>query len=221
MGQYAVIGLGNFGFHITKALFDEGNEVVALDQDKSLVQSTTPFCTQSMVLDATEKENLRSLGLEGMDGVIVSVGSNLSSSILITLHLHEMGVKRIIVKAIDEDHAKILARIGASEIVHPEKEMALRLAKSLTHPNILDYIPISDEFEIVQISPPREFWGKNLRDLDLRVKYGIQVIAVKETQPNQSTLIPPSTYIIKESDTLIVVGEQKHIKKIRGLKGGK
>ena len=100
MGQYAVIGLGNFGFHITKALFDEGNEVVALDQDKTLVQSTAPFCTQSMVLDATDKENLRNLGLEALDGVIVSVGSNLSSSILITLHLHEMGAKRIIVKAI-------------------------------------------------------------------------------------------------------------------------
>lgn len=218
MSKYTIIGLGNFGFQVTKALFNEGNEVVAIDLNKSLIQSIIPYCNKSILIDATDRNALNNIGLEHMDGVIVSVGSNLSSSILICLHLHEIGIKNIIAKAIDEDHSKILEKIGATQIIHPEKEVAIRLAKSLTHPNILDFIPISDDFEIVQILPPKIFCGKSLKDLDLRVKYNIQVIAIRESQPCISTLIPPSGYIIKDDDTLIVIGEHKYIKKIRDLK---
>lgn len=217
MSQFAVIGLGSFGYQVVIALFNEGNDVIAIDLDKNLVQSINPFCSHSIVLDAADKEVLGTLGLEGMDGVVISVGSNISSSILICLHLSEMGVKRIIAKAVDEDHAKILAKVGATEIVHPERDMALKLAKSLSHPNVLDFIPVADNFEIIQINPPREFWGKSLRDLGLRAKYGIQVIAVKEIQPEKNTLIPPSEYVIKEADTLVIIGETKNLKKIRGL----
>ncbi|MBN1841001.1 MAG: TrkA family potassium uptake protein, partial [Deltaproteobacteria bacterium] len=124
MKHFAVIGLGNFGFHATKALFEDGNEVLAIDADKGRAQAIDPFSTEAMVLDATDKEVLKSLGLENMDAVIVSTGTKISISILICLYLQEIGVKKILAKALDDDHAKILKRVGATEIIHPERDMA-------------------------------------------------------------------------------------------------
>ena len=129
MKHFAVIGLGNFGFHAAKALFEDGNEVVAIDADKARVQAIDPHSTEAVVLDATDKEALKSLGLENMDGVIVSTGTKISTSILICLYLQEIGVKKILAKALDADHGKILKRVGATEIIHPERDMALRLSR--------------------------------------------------------------------------------------------
>ena len=217
MGKFTVIGLGNFGYHVTKSLFNEGHEVIAIDEDKNLIQSISPVCSQAIVMDATDREAINTLGLEFMDGVIVSVGDNISNSILICLHLHEIGVQRIIVKALDDDHAKILEKIGATEIIHPEREMALKLARSLSHPNIIDFIPVSADFDIIQLTPPKEFQGKTLKQLNLRAKYGIQIIAVKRADTGKNELIPDASFTIHENDSLIILGENKNIKKIRSL----
>lgn len=218
MKHFAVIGLGNFGFHTAKALFDDGNEVLAIDADKGRVQAIDPFSTEAMVLDATDKEALKSLGLEHMDAVIVSTGTKISISILICLYLQEIGVKKILAKALDDDHAKILKRVGATEIIHPERDMARRVSKGLSQPNILDFIPLSEEFDLIQVGPPREFIGKSLMDLNLRAKYNVHVIAIKELVPENFILVPSANFVIKDSDILIMLGKAADIRKIKVLK---
>lgn len=218
MKHFAVIGLGNFGFHAARALFEDGNEVVAIDTDKSKVQAIDAHSTEAVVIDATDREALTSLGLENMDGVIVSTGTKISTSILICLYLHEIGVKKILVKALDEDHGKILKRVGATEIIHPERDMALRLSRGLSRPNVLDFIPLAEEFDLIQVGPPREFIGKSLKDLNLRAKYNVHIIAIKELVPENFVLVPPASFVIKDSDILIMLGKSEDIRKIKALK---
>lgn len=218
MKRFAVIGLGNFGFYAAKALFEDGNEVVAIDMDKTRIQAIDPHSTEAIVLDATDKEILKSFGLENMDGVIVSTGTNISISILICLHLHEIGVKKILAKALDNDHAKILKRVGATKIIHPERDMAVRVSKGLSRPNMLDFIPLADEFDLVQVGPPGEFIGKSLKELNLRAKYNVHVIAIKELVPENFVLVPPAGFLIKDSDILIMLGKSEDIGRIKALK---
>ncbi|MEJ2154117.1 MAG: TrkA family potassium uptake protein [Desulfobacteraceae bacterium] len=217
MKKFAVIGLGNFGFHAAKALYEDGNEVLAVDADKGRVQSIDAFCSQAIVLEATDKESLKALGLEHMDGVIVSTGTKISTSILICLYLNEIGIKKILVKAMDEDHEKILKRVGATEIIHPERDMAVRISRGLSRPNILDFIPLSDEFDLIQVGPPKAFIGKNLKELNLRAKYNVHIIAIKELVPENFTLVPPASFVIKDSDILIMLGKSEDIRKIKML----
>lgn len=218
MKHFAVIGLGNFGFHAAKALFEDGNEVVAIDADKARVQAIDPHSTEAVVLDATDKEALKSLGLENMDGVIVSTGTKISTSILICLYLQEIGVKKILAKALDADHGKILKRVGATEIIHPERDMALRLSRGLSRPNVLDFIPLAEEFDLIQVEPPGEFIGKSLKDLNLRAKYNVHIIAIKELVPENFVLVPPASFVIKDSDILIMLGKSEDIRRIKALK---
>ncbi len=218
MKRFAVIGLGNFGFHAAKALYEDGNEVLAIDTDRAKVQSVDAHATEAMVLDATEKDVIRSLGLEEMDGVIVSTGTRISNSILICLYLQEAGVKKILAKAIDDDHAKILRRMGATEIIHPERDMAIRVSRNLSRPNVLDFIPLADEFDMIQVGAPREFIGKSLIDLNLRARYNVHIIAIKEIVPENFILVPPADYVIKDSDILVMLGRSADIRKIKELK---
>ena len=218
MKRFAVIGLGNFGFHAAKALYEDNNEVLAIDTDKGRVQAIDASCTEAVLIDATDKEALKSLGLEHMDGVIVSTGTKISISILICLYLHEIGVKNILAKALDEDHEKILKRVGATQIIHPERDMAIRISRGLSRPNILDFIPLSEDYDLIQVGPPRDFIGKNLKELNLRAKYNVHIIAIKELVPENFVLVPPASFVIKDSDILIILGKSEDIRKIKALK---
>ncbi len=218
MKKFAVIGLGNFGFHAAKALFEDGNEVVAIDLDKGRVHAIDAYCTEAIVMDAADKEALKALGMESMDGVIVSTGTKISTSILICLHLQEMGVKRILAKALDEDHEKILRRVGATEIIHPERDMAIRVSRGLSRPNVLDFVPLSEDYDLVQVGPPREFVGKSLRELNLRAQYNVHIIAIKELVPDNFILVPAASFVIKDSDVLMMLGKTADIKRIKALK---
>ena len=218
MKRFAVIGLGNFGFHAAKALYEDGNEVIAIDTDRHRVQSIDPYCTEAVVMDSTDKEALKSLGLENMDAVVVSTGTQISTSILICFHLQEIGVKKILAKALDDDHAKILRRVGASEIIHPERDMARRVSRGLSRPNILDFIPLAEDYDLLQVEPPREFIGKNLMELNLRAKYNVHIIAIKELVPENFILVPPASFVIKDSNILIMLGKTEDIRKIKAIK---
>lgn len=217
MKKFAVIGLGKFGFHAAKALFEDGNEVIAIDTDRNRVQAIDPYATEAIILNAMDKESLRSLGLEEMDAVIVSTGTSSSISIMICLYLNELGVKRILVKALDPDHEKVLRRVGATDIIHPERDMALRISRSLSRPNMLDFIPLSAEFDLIQIEPPQEFVGVSLKNLNLRAKYEVHIIAIKKHRPEDFVLVPSADYIIQATDTLIILGKSKDIKRIKVL----
>jgi trk system potassium uptake protein TrkA len=216
--KYATIGLGNFGFNVTKTLFEEGHDVVAVDLDEDATQHVQPYCTQAVVADATQKETIRGLGLDEMDAVIVSMGGNESAATLITLYLKEFGVKRIVVKASNEDHGKILSKVGATDVIYPEKDMAIKVARSLSTPDVLDYIPMSGDYLIAEIAPLEAFVGKSLAELQLRSRYGITVIGIKELVPENFILVPPASFVIKHSDILIVIGKRVDIQKIKTLK---
>jgi len=217
MKKFTVIGLGNFGFHAAKALFEEGNEVIAIDTDRVKVQAIDPYATEAIVLDATDKEALRSLGLEEMEAVIVSTGTRISISIMICLYLNELGVKRILAKALDPDHEKILLKVGATEVIHPERDMAIRVSRSLSRPNMLDFIPLSDDFNLIQIEPPQEFLHHSLKDLNLRARYNVHIIAIKRPAPKGFVLVPSADYEIQAGDILMILGRSGDIKKIKVL----
>ncbi|MCU0573178.1 MAG: TrkA family potassium uptake protein [Syntrophobacteraceae bacterium] len=219
MKRFAVIGLGKFGFHMARVLFEEGNEVIAIDKDPDRVQTIDPYCTEAIVLDASEKEKIRSLGLDEMDAVVVSIGSDVSKSVLLTLYLQEIGVKKVLAKAMDEDHAKVLMKVGATEVIHPEKAMAVKVAQGLSRPNILDFIPLSEDFNLLQIAPPSAFIGKSLKQLDLRARYNVHVIAIEEVLTENFVLVPPADFVIKDSDILIVLGRSQDVRRIKDLNG--
>jgi trk system potassium uptake protein TrkA len=215
--KFAIIGLGSFGSNVAKTLYERGNEVLAIDKDKEKIEAFKSFVSHAVSMDSRDKENLQALGVQDMDVVVISLGPEMESSILTVLYLHELGAKRIIAKALTEDHAKILDAVGATEVIYPEKDMAIRTALKLSSPNILDYLPLTSGISIQEIAPPEKFIGKSLRELDVRNKYGVQVIAVKELIPEETVYIPKADFVIKDSDILIIMGEEKQLEKIDSL----
>ena len=215
MKRVVVIGLGIFGFHIAKELYENGMEVIAIDKSKEVIQKIKDFSSKAVVADAREKEVLESIGIQEEDIVIVSFGEDLSSSTLLTLHLKELNVKRIIVKAPNEDHKRILQKVGATEVIIPEREMAGKVAKSLISPNVIDYIPVSEDYNISEIAPPASFIGKSIAELNLRNRYHIEVIAIRDVLSDKITLVPLASSVIKDSDILVVIGKEPDIKKIK------
>jgi len=213
--RVVVIGLGIFGFHIAKELYENGMEVIAIDKSKELIQKIKDFSSKAVVADAREKDVLESIGIQEEDIVIVSFGEDLSSSTLLTLHLKELNVKRIIVKAPNEDHKRILQKVGATEVIIPEREMAGKVAKSLISPNVIDYIPVSEDYNISEIAPPASFIGKSIAELNLRNRYHIEVIAIRDVLSDRITLVPQASFVIKDSDILVVIGKEPDIKKIK------
>ncbi|MBN2185068.1 MAG: TrkA family potassium uptake protein [Candidatus Krumholzibacteriota bacterium] len=217
-GKYTVIGLGNFGFHVTRTLFEDGQDVMGLDIDSERVQAIRPYSTQAIVGDATQKDMMKTLGLEEMDAVLVGMGGRTEAATLITLYLKEIGVKKIIVKATNEDHGKILRAVGATDIIHPEKDIAIKVARNLSSPDILDFFPMSGEYMIAEIAPVNSFVGKSLADLELRSKFNINIIGIKELVPENFVLVPGADFVIKHSDILLVTGTKDDIRKIEKIK---
>src|SRR4030067_24772 len=179
MKRVVVIGLGIFGFNIVKDLYENGLEVIAIDKNKEIIQKIRDFSTKAILADGTDKEVLESIGIQEDDVVIISFGEDLAAATLITLHLREMKVKTIIVKAPNEDHKRVLEKVGATDVIIPEREMADKVAKSLISPNVLDYIPLSDDYTISEIVPPASFMGKTIGELHLITKYNVKGIAVR------------------------------------------
>ena len=215
MKRVVVIGLGIFGFNIAKDLYENGIEVIAIDKDKEVIQKIRDYSTKAILADGTEKEVMESIGIQEDDVVIVSFGEDLAAATLITLHLKEMKIKHIIVKAPDEDHKHVLEKVGATEVVIPEKEMADKIAKSLISPNVLDYIPLSEDYTICELVPPPGFMGKAIGELHLRSKYHIEVIAIREVLPERIRMVPRADFVIKDSDILVVIGKEEDIQKIK------
>jgi trk system potassium uptake protein TrkA len=215
--KFAVIGLGSFGSHVAMTLYERKNEVLAVDASKEKIEEVKTFVSHAVHMDAADKENLQALGIEEMDVVVVSLGPEMEASILTVLYLHEIGARRIVAKALTEDHAKILEAVGATEVIYPEKDMAIRTALKLSCPNILEYLPLTSGVGIQEIAPPEKFIGRSLKELDLRNKYGIQVIAIKELIPEKTNFVPRADFVIKDSDILIIMGEEKKLQKINSL----
>lgn len=215
MRQFAIIGIGNFGYYLATHLYEKGYEVLAIDKDANRVQEIKDGVSQAIVADATNRKILEPLGIKEMDAVVVCIGSVLSDSILVTLNLKDAGVKRILAKAISDAHGRILQKIGASEVFFPERDLAISLAERLHNPNMLDYLPFLEGYSIIELAPSKKFTGKTLRELDLINRYGVQIIAIKELIPERLNLIPTGNSIMKDSDILVLLGSNEGLEKLR------
>lgn len=215
MKRVVVVGLGIFGFQLAQQLYEKGIEVVAVDKNRDVVQKIKDHSTKAILADATDKEVLESIGIHEEDTVVISFGEDLSASTLLTLYLKEMKVREIIVKVPNEDYKRILLKVGASEAIIPEREMANKIARSIISPNVLEYLPISDDYTICELAPPTTFIGKSLAELDLRKKYHLQVIAIRDVLSEHLQLVPRASSIIKDSDVMVIVGREEDIQKVK------
>jgi len=213
--RVVVIGLGIFGINLVKDLSKSGVEVIAIDKSKEAVQLVRDCASKAIVADGTDQEIMNAIGLREDDLVIVSFGEDLAASTLITLHLKQMKVKNILVKAPNEDHKLILEKVGATEVIIPEKIMADKVARSIVSPNVLDYIPLSEDYMICEIVPPAGFIGKSIAELQLRNRYHVDVIAVRDTLTDKIQMIPSASFVVKDSEVLVVVGRGADIDKIK------
>ena len=205
MKSYIVIGLGRFGSQAAKRLYELGCEVLAIDRNSELVQPISNQVTQAVVADARDKEVLRALGAKDFQCAIVAIGDNLADSVLATMNLKELGVPYIVCKASDETHRQVLLKLGADRVVIPEQEQADRLAKNLSSPNVLDYIELSEEYGIIEIPAPKAWVGKSLKELNVRAKLGVNIIAVKKGR--KINVSPAADYRIEADDVMVVLGD--------------
>jgi trk system potassium uptake protein TrkA len=216
MKQFVIIGLGSFGLNLAAILSQEGHEVLALDVDEKKVDTIKERVTLAVVADAADKNILTKFVSKDADAVIVGM-DNMEASVLATLYLRDLGVKEIIVKAMSDDHAKVLKAVGATEIVYPEKDVAIRLADRLSTPNLIEHLPLTPEYSIVEITPPDTFLGKTLKELQLRKEFGIIVIAAKDVLSNRFQLIPDADFEVKPNSVLMVIGKKKDIDRLKVL----
>ena len=214
MKQFIVLGLGRFGSAVATTLVELGHEVLGVDNDEEIVNTLKDKITQAVQADITEERALTELGVKNFDAAIVSIATDLETSILVVMMLKEMGLKYIIAKAQNNLHAKILEKIGVDKVVFPERDMGARIARRLITPNIKEYIELEPDYNIMEIEALPVFADKSLSELDIRNKYGINVLAIKRN--NSFNISPRAKDVIKKGDFLIVIGETKKINELAG-----
>lgn len=207
--EFAVIGLGRFGGSICRSLIELGMEVLAIDFKEERVNEYAMIATHAVIGNTTDEDVLRNLGIRNFDHVVVAIGEDIQASILTTLILKELGVKHVTVKAQNDYHEKVLRKIGADYIVHPERDMGKRLAHNLVSNNVLDYLEVSDEHSIVEIVVSEALVGHSILDLDIRAKYGVNIVAIK--RGNDIIVSPQATDVIRVDDVLIIIGADTDI----------
>ena len=186
--QFVVIGAGKFGSSVATTLRKLGYEVTVIDIDKEKVQKLSNSVAQTIHLDAMDEKALKSVGIEEADVAVVSIGKQMEASILITLMLKEMGIKKVVAKATSEAHGKVLSRIGADRIIFPEHEMGVKFANALISPTLFDYVEIAPGYDIIEVDVPKFLWNKTLVETRVRSKYQIEIIAIKKIMPSSSRL---------------------------------
>ena len=215
MKTYIVVGLGRFGTEAARRLCELGCEVLAIDQNSDQVQHISDSVTQAVVADARDKGVLRALGVADFDCAIVAIGGSLGDSVLATMNLKELGVPYVVCKAHDETHRQVLTKLGADMVVIPEQEQANRLARNLSSPNVLEYIELSDDYGIIEVPAPAKWVGKSLKDLNVRAKLGVNIIAIK--QGEVINVSPGADYAISDGDVMVVLGDTNALNAVQKL----
>src|SRR5699024_3809652 len=207
--DFAVIGLGRFGGSICKELSEEGMQVLAIDMNEERINQYKDIASYAVIADSTNETALRELGIDSIDHVIIAIGDNIQASILTTAILTDLGIKKITVKAQNDHHERILEKIGAHQVIHPERHMGRRIAHSIISNNILDYLDLSEQHSIVEVKASDKMIGKTLLQLDIRVHYGCNVVAIK--QGSNINVSPSAHYQLQPEDILIVIGSNEDI----------
>jgi trk system potassium uptake protein len=213
--QYAVIGLGRFGTSVAQKLFDAGQEVMGIDIDEDKVEDAELNVTHGVMADSTDEDALKSLGIRNFDCVIVAIGNDMQSSILTSMLLKELGVKKVIAKALSKHHGKVLEKIGVDWIIYPERDMGERVAHQLLSPNVLNYIELPREYNIEEIKLPKSMVEKSLREIDLRSKYNVSALAIVS---NGDIIVSPSPdQVINKGDIVVAIGNRNDLAEFANL----
>ena len=217
MKSFAVIGCGRFGSTVARTLFNLGNEVLAIDISEDIIKEISDDVTHSVQADVMDETVLKDLGLRNFDVAVIAIGSDLEASIMATLIAKELGIKKVIAKAQSELHGKVLHKIGADKVVFPERDMGVRVAHNLASTNILDFIELSPDYSILEVTALKEWEDKSLAQLKLSTKYGINVMAIK--RGSSISVSPNGEVVIERKDVLVVIGSIKDIKRIEQKAG--
>lgn len=211
--QYLVIGAGRFGSSVATTLNELGHDVMVVDIDQSLVQQISESVTHAVQADATSEAALSSLGIKDFDVIVVAVSQEIQSSIMTCILLIEKGARYIVAKAQTELHGKVLSKIGVNRVVFPERDMGQKLAHSLSAFNIVDLIELSSNSSVVEVAAPAEMVGRSLQELNLRARFGINVIALRN-KDGKTNISPRAEDKINEDDLIVAVGNNKALKKM-------
>lgn len=215
MKSYVVIGLGLFGQALARQLCKLGAEVLVMDVRSDLVQAVANDVTHAVVGDAQDKDVLRALGIRDMDCAIIAIGDDLAASVLITMNLQELEIPYIVCKAHDETHRRVLEKLGVNRVVIPEQENAQRLGRSLHSHNVLDYIELSEDYGILEVPAPEGWVGKSLKELNVRAKHNVNIIAVESGK--KTNVSPAADYQILSGDVLVVLGDNYSLEAVQKL----
>jgi len=225
--QFAVIGLGRFGYSVAETLIKKGYEVLAIDSDEAKIEAVSDFATYAVQCDATDERALKAVSVQNVDVAVVSIGENIEASILIVMTLKELGVKEIIAKAVTRLHGKILTNMGVSEVIYPERDAAVRLAHRLIAPNVLEYLELAQGYSIEEIEVPGQFVGKPLKEASIRTTYGINVIAIKRRvtklvrgewkNVEEMNVNPDAEDILQKGDVMVIVGKEEDLDRLSKL----
>ncbi len=205
-----ILGMGEFGFHLAKSLSKSGCNVIAVDKDKTRINLIKDYVSKAIVADVVSSKVLEQIVPVDADFVANCIG-NIEASMIASLYLKEIGVRKIVVKSVTNEHEKILKMLNIEDVVFPERDMADRVSAKLMSNNLLDYLPFSDEYSIAEVASLRSMEGKTLKELNFRKTYNMTVIAVKELVPPQMIFTPPADFTIKMSDILVVIGKKEDI----------
>lgn len=216
--KIAVIGGGSFGSAVARGLMKSDCEVLVVDNNALRIKDLADEVTQAVIGDCRDRDVLEEIGIGAYDAVVVGLGESIEASTLVTFHLRDFSVRRIIVKAVSADHQRLLLRVGAHEVVFPESESAQRLAKQLIATGLLDYFELAPGYIIADVACPSELVGKTLRDLDLRKQFGVQVLLIQETVPDHIFVVPDPSAALKPSDILVIAGKEEDVSKLAELK---
>lgn len=209
--SFAIIGLGRFGGSVCKELVESDQEVLAIDSCEDRVNEYMNIATHAVVANAQDEATLRSLGLRNFDHVIVAIGEDIQASILVTLMAKEMGVPNITAKAQNEYHARVLEKVGADMVVHPERDMGIRLGHKLTSNNMLDFIELSEDFSLAEVRiTNKKFYNKTIEDINFRKHYNLTIVAIRRGK-KELIVSPPANQMIDEEDILLVVGHNDDV----------
>ena len=215
MKAYVIIGLGRFGSEVARQLYSLGCEVLALDMRSDLVQQISKDVTHAVVGDGQDIEVLKALGVRNMDCAIIAIGDDLAASVLATMNMKELGIPYVVCKAHDDTHRRVLEKLGADRVVIPEKENAARLARSLSTPNVLDYIELSEDYGIVEVPAPKSWHEKSLKDLNVRAKLGVNILAVR--RQGKINVSPAADFVIRSGDIMVVLGDSLALEALQKL----
>lgn len=219
--QFAVIGLGRFGYSVAEELVKKGSEVLAIDRDDTKVQGISDLATFAVQCDATDERALKAVSIQNVDVAVVSIGENIEASILIVQTLKEMGIKSIIAKAVTNTHGRILTNLGVNEVIYPERDAAIRLAHRLVSPNVLEYLELAPGYSIEEVTIPDRLAGLRLQEAQLGEQYRLNVIGIKKqvTRMVKGRMMkdeifnftPAREDVIEKGDVLVVIGKEEDL----------